>query len=63
MSFLIILMMTMVPKVITNVLEFTQGLKKYMTHELNNAKEPTRTSLYLEDVPKLPDHPDGDHGT
>ena len=25
------------------------------------AKEPARTSLYLEDVPEVPDHPDADH--
>ena len=56
-------MATMVPEVITNVLDFTQGFQKYMTHGVNNAKEPSRTSLYLEDVPELPDLPDGDHGT
>ena len=47
LSFLIILMMTMVPEVITNVLDFTQGFQKYMTHGVNNAKEPSRISLYL----------------
>ena len=30
-----------------------------MTHSANNAKEPSRTSLYWEDFPELPDHPDG----
>ena len=60
LSFLIILMATMVPEVITNVLDFTQGFQKYMTHGVNNAKEPSRTSMYLEDVPELHHHPDGD---
>ena len=32
-----------------------------MTHGVNNATEPSRTSLYLEDVPELPDYPDPDH--
>ena len=29
-----------------------------MTHGVNNAKDPPITSLYLNDVPELPDHPD-----
>ena len=64
LSFLIILMATMIPGVTTNdnVLDFTQGFHKYMTHGVSNAKEPSRTSLYLEDDPELPDHPDADHG-
>ena len=32
-----------------------------MTHGVNNAKEPSRTSLYLEDAPELPDDPDAGH--
>ena len=32
-----------------------------MTHRVNNATEPSRTPMYLEDVPELPDHPDVDH--
>ena len=56
-------MATIVPGVTTNVLDFTPGFQKYMTHRVNNAKEPSRTSIYLEDVPELPDHPDGDHNT
>ena len=50
---LIILMVTMVPEVITNVVDFTQGFQKYMTHGVNNAKKPHRTYLYLEDVHEL----------
>ena len=54
-------MATMVSEVITNVLDFTQGFQKYMTLGVNDAKEPSRTSLYLEDAPELPDHPDAGH--
>ena len=28
---------------------------------VNTAKDPLRITLYLDDVPKLPDHPDADH--
>ena len=31
-------------------MELTLGFQKYMTHKVNNAKEPSRTSVYLEDV-------------
>ena len=54
-------MATMVPEVITNALDFTQGFRKYMTHGVNKAKEPSRTSLYLEDALEIPDHPDAGH--
>ena len=53
----------MIPGVTTNVLDFIPGFQKYMTHRVNNAKEPSRTSLYLEDVPELPDHHDVNHDT
>ena len=58
LSFLIILMVIMMPGVTTTELDFTPGFQKYMTHGVNNAKEP---SLYLEDVHELPDHPDAYH--
>ena len=58
LSFMIILMVIMIPGITTNVLQFTPGFQKYMTHRVSNAEEP---SLYLEDVPELPDHPDVDH--
>ena len=61
MSFLIILMVIMIPGVITNKLDFSPAFQKYMIHRVNNEKEPSRTSLYMEDVPELPDHPDADH--
>ena len=61
LSFLIILMVTMVPEFTTNVLDFTPGFQKYMTRGVNNAMEPSRTSLYLEDAPELPHHPDAGH--
>ena len=52
LSFLIILMTTTIPGVTTKILDFTQGVQKYMTHRVyNNANVPSRTSLYLEDVP------------
>ena len=54
-------MVIMIPEVSTNGLNFTSGFQKYITHRVNNAKEPSRTSLYLEDVPELPDHPDADY--
>ena len=60
LTFLIIMMVTMIPEVTSNVLDFAPGFQKYMTHGVNNAMEPSRTSLYLEDVPELPDHPDAD---
>ena len=58
LTFLIIMMVTMIPEVTSNVLDFAPGFQKYMTHGVNNAMEQSRTSLYLEDVP---DHPDADH--
>ena len=61
LTFLIIMMVTMIPEVTSNVLDFAPGFQKYMTHGVNNVREPSRTSLYLEDVPELPDHPDADH--
>ena len=39
---------------LTYGLDFTPDFQKYMTHRVNNAKEP---SLYLEDVPDA-DHDD-----
>ena len=53
-------MATMIPGDTTNGLEFMPGLvSKNIRHRVSNASlEP---SLYLEDVPELPDHPDVDH--
>ena len=62
-SFLIILMATAVPGVTTNVLDFRPGFQKYITHRVNDEKESSRTSMYLEDDPELPDHPVCDHDT
>ena len=54
-----VLMVIMIPGVTINGLEFTPGFQKYMIHRVGNASmEP---SLYLEDVPELPDHPYVDH--
>ena len=55
-------MAIMIPGVITNELDFTPGFQKYMTHKdkVYNAEKPSQTSLYLEDVPELPDHLDAD---
>ena len=47
----------MIPGVTTNKLDLTPVYKKYMTHMVNNTKEQSRTSIYLEDVPNLLDHP------
>ena len=51
----------MVPGVTTKILDSTPDFQIYMTNRVNNVKKPSRTSLYLDDVPELPDHPDGDH--
>ena len=42
------------------VLDFTPHFQKYVTHEEYNAKEPSRRSSCLEDVPE---HPVGDSQT
>ena len=60
LSFLIILMAIVIPRIITNELDFTPGFQKYMTHRVYNAEKPSRTSLYMEDVPELPDNLDAD---
>ena len=56
-----ILIVIMMPGVTANELDLTLGYQKYVTHRVNSTKEPPRTSLYLEDVPELPDYSDADH--
>ena len=60
LSFLILLMEIVIPGIIINELNFMPAFQKYMTHRVYIAEKPSRTSMYLEDVPELPDYPE-DH--
>ena len=66
MIFLIFLIVMMTPGVTTINLDLIWDFQKYMIHGYFLQIKSSRTSLYLEDIPDLLDHPDcpgGDHDT